>query len=175
MTEWTRYVVRGVNPEPWKAAEGSLGRKGGKVYIHFTSPESLRFFKESFAEEFKRQNPSYEMLTGKLEIVFYVSRNVAEYETELGHKGSANYADSTNMLKALEDSLQDVLYENDQGNVEVRLRQVQQGPYAEPCVVIFVRPDQGTPPAIWEIMLEEQPEPTSKNILPKERGADGLF
>lgn len=132
------FLVEGVNPEPWEASQSSTGRKNGKVYTHFHKPDQLRSYQEALAEELKAQNPHYQMFEGELSVFFYFWRQLDVSEID-DRKRRAHTADATNLLKAAEDALQDVLYVNDQSNRQVQGVIVAQGHEVNPFVLICVQ------------------------------------
>ncbi len=132
------YALDGINPEPWEAPEGSVARgKNGGFYVQMHKPHKVRSFQESVIEQFSLQNPFWVGSTDQLcEITFYLWRNMPSYESQTGRKAKANWADATNMQKALEDALQGILYDNDRQVIDVRTVIVEQGADIEPGIVI---------------------------------------
>lgn len=136
---YTWYLIEGINPEPWAASEGAIGRKNGKAFIHFHKPESLRMYQESVKDEFLIANPQAVKVAGDIEIVFYFWRELTGFEMNEGQKKRrAAYADATNLQKALEDALQGILYDNDRDIVSVRSVIIEQTQETEPAILIAV-------------------------------------
>lgn len=140
---WTFYLVEGINPEPWEAAQFSRGKHTVNAY----SPEQLRVYKASLADAFKRQNDHFIPVEGELDLMFYFWRQVAQAEVmgidrKTGdakiNLQSANYADATNLQKSTEDSLQGILYENDRDVVSIRSVIVEQSPETTPAILIGI-------------------------------------
>jgi Holliday junction resolvase RusA-like endonuclease len=136
------YSIEGINPEPWEAPEGSaFRRKGGGFGVQMHSPERLRFYKQSIAEEFVAQNPEYVNLGDMmLDVTFYLWRNVPEFVriNTKGNSGQGNLVDATNCQKSLEDALQSLLYNNDINNRSVQTWMVEQGTNVESFILINV-------------------------------------
>lgn len=138
MRQLTWYKVQGINPQPWEAAEGNVGKKGGKIKLHFRSPEQLRAYKEAFAAEFVKQNPHHVQFEGDLEVFFAFWRQLDLAEEMEGRNHRAHHADTTNTQKATEDALQGILYTNDKSNRDVRSVFVAQGPEVNPFVLVAI-------------------------------------
>jgi len=127
------YVIDGINPEPWTASEASTARKNGKDYIQFHKREQLRTYQNALKEEFRRLFPHVKPIEGEVCIEFYFWRDVASYRG-----GHANIADATNLQKATEDALQDVLFANDRAVRWVSSGVVAQAPGVDPAILIRV-------------------------------------
>lgn len=136
------YMVEGINPQPWEASEGQVvGRR--KVVFHKT--DQLRFYQLALGVSFTDQNPRYVALkTGiPLKVLFLFWREIEVVEKTGGGTSRSNIADATNLQKAAEDALQNVLYGNDQKNVDVRSRIVEQDVGVSPRIMIYISPDPG--------------------------------
>lgn len=152
------YLVEGINPEPWQASEGSVGRgKGGKLFVQFHAPSGMKDYQNALAEAFKSRYPDVEAATGTVEVVFYFWRQVDP-------DARAKVADATNLQKATEDALQKILYMNDKQVKSCHSVIVEQLADTEPMILVGIRP-LGPPPAeiftIVEELHEEAPEPES--------------
>lgn len=132
------YLVEDLNPEPWTASEGSVGRKGGKTFVLFHKPTQLRNYQEALTEMFKQQNPQARLYTGNLELHFYFWRELASYETPTGRQGRAHIADATNLQKSTEDALQGILYKNDRDIRCIQSVIVSQTPSTIPAILIGI-------------------------------------
>lgn len=139
MREW--FTVRGVNPEPWTSPGVDVGRaKGsGKLYGKLTKDTGLVVYQQAVADELKRCYPDHEPVLGPVEVGFYVWRQLATYEGESG-KVQRNIVDATNMQKALEDAIEDVLIGNDREVVHPETWVMEQGPQVQPLILIQVVP-----------------------------------
>ena len=120
------YWVTGINPEPWTT--GTAYRRGHGMGI--AKDGKLKAYQEGVREEFEYQNGHAMMHEGLLAVKFYFWRST----------GYGNRADATNLLKATEDALQDILYKNDRDNHEVRSVIMEQEPDTLPCILIEVSP-----------------------------------
>jgi Holliday junction resolvase RusA-like endonuclease len=159
------YLVTGINPEPWVASEANIGRgKGGKSFVHFHKPTQLRNYQEALASEFPQQNPFAPMMEGDLQVTFYFWRRLEVGELD-GRKRRAHIADATNLMKATEDALQGILYENDKSNRSVTSIIVAQGQEVESAIVVEIAPFDKTTLVHAQFKLDDlmldQPEPTS--------------
>lgn len=141
------YLIEGINPEPWQASEGSVGRKGKSVFVQFHKPGGLRDYQEALASEFKRRYPKVECATGTVELLFYFWRHVDV-------ENKAKVADATNMQKSTEDALQKILYENDRQVKHAQSYVVEQLADTEPMILIGIRPLQPPPANIFSIVEE---------------------
>lgn len=132
------YTISGINPEPWAASEGAVGKRGGKSFIHFHKPQQLRQYQESVKDEFPQQNPQVVEISGDIELVFYFWRQLPEYELteEKARKRRSHQADATNLQKALEDALQGLVYKNDRDIRSIRSVIVAQGASVSPFILI---------------------------------------
>lgn len=99
------YVL-GVNPEPWTVGTGSVNRKNGGQYVSISKDEKLRTYQEAVREELQALGVS--QLIPPYHVRFYFSRQLI---------GNAKFCDETNMQKATEDALQDLLIGNDRDNI----------------------------------------------------------
>src|SRR5258708_2084247 len=114
MTEFQWYLLEGVNPEPWMASEGSVGRGKGRQFVRFHKPDQLRNYQEAVKAEMPRQNPHAVERPGDIEVMFFFWRQLSQFELHEDTKRRRSHvADATNLQKALEDALQGVLYKND--------------------------------------------------------------
>lgn len=164
------YIIDGVNPEPWTASEGSVGKRNGKAFIHFHKSESLRQYQESVKDIFSTSNPHHVELISNIELVFYFWRQLSVYESMGEGKSTqqAARADATNMQKALEDALQGILYKNDTDVRSIRSVIVEQERTTEPCILICAgvytdRDEVNSVTAIRDSLRVPKPE-TSSNI-----------
>lgn len=154
------YFVEGINPEPWEAPTASLGRKGGKHYVHMHKNDGLRSYQEGFKQAFLEQNPDWQYFDTPIEIEFYFWRQRDYTESR------AAIADVTNLQKATEDALQGVLYPNDQLVHKATSWIVEQDQETSPKVLIFVRYYNQPDRSILELVekLHKEPAPPQDNI-----------
>jgi len=130
-----QWFVLELNPEPWAIGPVGVARKNGKMIPYVGRNQQLDAYKEAVKEALG----PVEMLTGKVDITFFFWRVRSEYSTPQARTHRKHEADATNMQKATEDALQDLLYKNDKDNVHVESYVVEQGPDVTPRVVIRVR------------------------------------
>ena len=168
------YLVEGINPQPWTASEAQVV---GKHKVHMHKPEQLRFYQQALAISFEQQNPGFVALKTGIPLVvrFYFWREIDQ--DDKGRR--ANIADATNLQKACEDALQDVLYGNDQANVDIRSRIMEQAEGIKPRILIMVAPDPKLSVEETDLVLTKVRElhrdapPPPSNILPD--SGDDLF
>jgi hypothetical protein len=129
----TLLVIEGINPMPWRAPSAATRRFGGKVVPYtFPNPEVV-LYQEAVREYVMAEYPSLEMIEpGQhgLYVSFWFWRS-------LNYGGQRrNAADTTNMVKALEDALQGLVYGNDKHNRTVTGNVVAQARDIEPLIMI---------------------------------------
>lgn len=137
------YWVTGINPEPWTAGTAYRRPKGAGI----AKDGKLRAYQEALAEEFPLQNAHACKHNGELAVTFYFWRSSAH----------GNQADATNLQKATEDALQDILYGNDRTNRDVRSIIVDQGPNVSPHILIEIQKFDAS--SIKVVPPETQPAP----------------
>lgn len=128
MTDMTRWYVLDVNPEPWAIGPVGYARRNGKMAAYVGRNAQLDTYKQTVKEAILALEPPPDMLTGKLSVTFWFWRNRAEYQTPQARTHRKHEADVTNLQKATEDALQDILYKNDKDNSHVESILVAQGP-----------------------------------------------
>ena len=173
------YMVEGINPQPWQASEGQVVGKSRKIVFH--KPEQLRFYQQALAISFEQQNPGFVPLMTDIPLMvrFYFWREIEVIEGTSGKIAQSNVADATNLQKAAEDALQDVLYGNDQNNVDIRSRIMEQAIGVAPRILIMVAPDPKLTVTETDFVLAKVKElhkedaPAPSNILPDSN--DELF
>lgn len=142
------YSITGINPEPWVAPEGAIGRKNGKMFVQFYKSSGLMSYQSAIMEEIRLQNGhlpiTHKPLEEPTQITFWLWRELSQSDDKDSQR---NVADATNMQKALEDALQGILYINDKRNVDIRTIIVEQSKTTYPNIQIEVRTgsDIGTP------------------------------
>lgn len=169
------YVVH-VNPEPWAVGPLDLGRRNGKVYATMGQNQQLAAYQEAVREEIKSQNPKMlEPDPGGIGLRFFFWRNRAEYTTPNQRQHRKHEADLTNLVKATEDALQGILFENDRDTRHIEAYLVEQGPEVEGKILIFVgyadvnlSIDELVPENIWD-KLHTPVEVRDDNSWPPQR------
>ena len=101
-----------INPEPWSMGELGVGRRNKGVYPYVTPNKMLEAYQNAVREELDAMDVSVLPL-GEYDIRFFFWRLLDEYRLPSGRKSSRHVVDATNMQKALEDSLQKKLIDND--------------------------------------------------------------
>lgn len=164
------YWITGINPEPWVAPEGALGRRNGKIFIQFHKSAGLASYQLAVAEEIILQNGHLpdSPLDEDLQVTFWLWRELGQAETT--RKTNRNVADATNMQKALEDALQGVLYKNDKRNHDVRTIIVEQSASTLPNILIEVRSGEDRTTPGYPVPLPSYGKHTPDTLAP-----DNLF
>ncbi len=127
----TRYHLAGIEPEPWTAPEGTIGRRGGKLFVQFHKNAQVAAFQNAVKEEFPVQNPHPTVEDEWIKLTFWLWRSTG---------GARKRVDATNCQKALEDALQGILYTNDRLVRDVRTVIVEQTEGIMPHIVIDIEP-----------------------------------
>ena len=151
------YVID-VNPEPWEIGPVGVGRKSGKMWAYVGRNQALYAYQQAVKESVV--DPV--MVEGELYIEFFFWRQVTREDR-------ANYADTTNLQKATEDALQEVLYANDRRVVKVSSTLMAQGPEVEGRVVVGISNEihAALPPAAELAILEHtasQPQTSTPEV-----------
>lgn len=149
-----RWFHLPLNPEPWAIGSLGLGKRNGKMFPTMSPNPQLAAFKAAVAEEMAGVAKLPE---GEYVLEFFFWRVLDDYETASGRRHRKHQADATNLQKATEDALQDVLIDNDRNVQYVTSTIVEQGPNVKPCIVIRadrwlgLDPDR-IPQHMWEII-----------------------
>jgi Holliday junction resolvase RusA-like endonuclease len=149
------YCIDLVNPEPWKVGPVGTARRGGKLVAYVGKDAGLDAYKKAVAEAVESIGAQF--LDGKLLVEMFFWRERVEYVTPQARTHRKHEADATNLLKAAEDALQKILYNNDKDNIDVRSRIVEQGPNVHPRIVIHISneiPSFRFPQEIWDSVDE---------------------
>lgn len=121
-------MIEGVNPEPWRASEGNIGRKAGKMFVQMHKPGTVRDYQEAFKEEFAARYPDFKPYSHHMAIDLWYWRQMT------------NIADATNLQKSTEDALQGLLYHNDQQVKYISSYIMEQFADTEPAILIRIKP-----------------------------------
>jgi Holliday junction resolvase RusA-like endonuclease len=143
MTTRAQWFVLPLNPVPWAVGPLGIIRKAGRFLPYMGRNQELHDFKVAVARAVKDQNPV--MIRGKVKITCIFWRDQEEYKTPQARTARKNEADTTNLLKATEDALQGIVYENDKDNNEVHGYIAAQAPGIRPRMVICVEPNSDIP------------------------------
>lgn len=157
-----RWYYLYLNPEPWAVGPLDIGRRAGKIFATMGQNKQLAAYQEAVREELRAQDP--EFLSGRIVLRAWFWRRRDEYTTPNQRQHRKHEADGTNMLKALEDACQGILFENDRDVVHGDWYIVDQGPEVEPKVLIqvgnaldpkdYVHP---IPEAVWKELNAAKP------------------
>lgn len=129
-------TIVGVNPEPWEVGQPFARRHSGKLSAGISPSPKLQAYQQALREEVGEQSePVYPEGT-QIDVYFWFWRQIEEFKTPTGRTSHSNYADSTNLQKATEDALQDLVYGNDRLNQRVGSEIVAQGPTVQPAIVV---------------------------------------
>lgn len=125
-----------LNPEPWSAPELGTKRVGNKVVPTATKKAVQRSYQEAI-ESFKERIRLQPFPRGTaVRVTFYLARQLEKMKLAGGGSRTRQWADATNMQKALEDALQKILYENDNQVRSVRTIILEEDAGTEPLIVI---------------------------------------
>lgn len=140
-----------INPDPWAIGPLQIGKRNGKMFPQVGRNQQLAAFKEAVKEELLSQGAEL-LPSGLYEVEFYFWRRL-----DSGAGTRKHVADATNLQKATEDALQNVLIDNDRNVARVRSTIVEQSEElsVEPCIAIRVMLYEGFDPAeipqeIWD-------------------------
>lgn len=147
---WVR--IEGINPEPWKMPNLSVGRKGGKTFPIASTESTQRAYQEALKEALA--STDLVPVTGDVSLCLFFWRQIASYVSDKGRRVTRHKADATNLQKATEDALQGHLFVNDNQVIRVSSRICEQSKDAESRIVIRLgRPgevaNRDVPEALW--------------------------
>lgn len=164
------YLLEGVNPEPWEAPEGSVGRaKGsGKFFVQMHSPVGMREYQEAVKSQFKERYPEVVPVTYPVTLTFHFWR-------QRSVEAKANIADATNLQKATEDALQGLLYMNDRQVYNPQSYIVEQLDDTPSLVLIGLSPLVPVDPHIFELIEQLHIEPVKPETNIRRLGGDLPF
>lgn len=140
-----------INPEPWAIGPVGVTRNTGKARGFVGKNIQLDNYQKAIREMLIQQMAGMEgrelfPMSVPCKLKFWFWRRLDSYEGATGRKSSRNWADATNMQKALEDAIQGVLTGNDRHNYEVASQIVHQAEEVLPGIVIDLRPAQPIDP-----------------------------
>lgn len=141
-----------INPEPWAIGPVGVTNRSGKSRGFVGKNLQLDTFQNAVRDMLKQQLGAMEgrelfPLAVPCKLKFYFWRRLDSYEAATGRKSSRNWADSTNMQKALEDAIQGVLTGNDKHNYQVASEIVHQAEEVLPGIIIDLQPATPFTPA----------------------------
>lgn len=136
ITLW-QHLITGINPVPWKAPEGSVGRGRGRIYVQMHKNASLTAYQEAVKEDIEASIGELKPIEGPYQAEFYFWRQIEVYETDK-RKSRSHVADATNLQKALEDACEKLLFKNDRDCWDVHSTIVEQSVDTEPKILIWL-------------------------------------
>lgn len=173
MTELNgRWFYVPINPEPWAIGPLGLGRRNGRMFPKVGRNQQLHAYKEAVRSELASQDP---LPDGEYQLKFFFWRQIATYTDTGGIRRHRNVADTTNLQKATEDALQDVLFVNDRNVKSIQSIIVEEGPEVTGQILIHAEQwhgfDPDTLPAIAWDLIDNTPQP----MLDWEPDDDDMF
>ena len=154
LTDTFWYVIL-LNPEPWRVGPISVGRgKGGKVFPIVGRNRQLADYQEAIKEELKRQRAE-RINADAYELTFVFHQVIEKYESVSGRMTQDKKADLTNLVKATEDAIQEILIDNDVKVEKQNNYVLRGGEGATPYVIIGLAPYLGfnpreIPSPVWD-------------------------
>lgn len=175
-----QWFVLDVNPEPWEIGPLNVVRRGGHFRPFVGRSQQLHDYKLAVVEAIRKSGQDYFMMEGNVSLTCWFWRHMADHASWQARRWRAHEADDTNLLKATEDALQGLLYDNDKNNVHVQGFVVAQGPDVEPGLIVCVKPAPGVadmlrliPPDVLSRLAKSDTSPTED---PQYSGSDpGAF
>lgn len=140
-----------INPEPWAIGPIGVTNKSGRARGFVGKNLQLDNYQNAVRTMLTQQLAEVEgreifPLAVPCKVKFWFWRRLDSYQTQTGRKSSRNWADATNMQKALEDAIQGILTGNDRHNYCVSSEIVHQAEEVLPGIVIQVQPAQAFSP-----------------------------
>lgn len=134
----TFWYVLDLNPEPWRVGPVTAYRskESHKVAGKVGRDQQLFAFESAVTAELVRQGARKLDAGQKFQLTLFLWRNMSEYKTSQSRVARNQEADGTNMLKAIEDACQKVLFDNDKDNVHGEFFIMDQGPKVTGRIVI---------------------------------------
>jgi len=123
------YWIHDITPQPWEVQAQSYKAGGRWCKARLISPDQLREYRDELSRTFVQQYPLTLPARGLLKVEFKFWRNTAD---------GAELADATNLLKATEDALEGILYDNDRNNRLVSSEIIQQDDQAPNAIMVTV-------------------------------------
>lgn len=164
----------GINPEPWQAPLGSVGRKNGHNFVRMSTPPKQLAYQTAIRETIDTAYPQYAPDQGDdylfpkglaLSIKYWFWRKRDKYQTESGRNMTANEVDLTNLVKATEDCLQGRLIWNDVEVAHSEAWMVQQGVDVRPHIMIVIEGIKVFPAVINNEVMLGAPTPPGNCLI----------
>jgi Holliday junction resolvase RusA-like endonuclease len=147
-----KWFVLDINPEPWRIGPVGVARRNGKLVGFVGRDQQLDAYKEAVRDEI---GSDHELIEGCVRLVLFFWRRRDQYETPQAKMHRKHEADVTNMAKATEDALQDVLFKNDKDTNDIRGVLVEQGPNVIPRIVIGIESSPDIPVGATGLIPDE--------------------
>lgn len=155
-----KYYKIPVNPQPWAVGSAGVARRGGKMTAFIGPNAQLQAYQQAVKEELLSRGP-IKMIEGEITLEFYFWRQLINYTTQSGRSHRKHQADGTNMMKATEDALQGVLFENDRSVKRGNWTVVEQGPDVNGLVVVGIESyvPYDLPMKVLDVLAPQDPLP----------------
>lgn len=152
-------VINGINPEPWTSPTASVIRAGGKPRPQLHKNARLRNYQEAVQEVIAPELTTRSELFSddNLDLQCFFWRQIEQYQTATGRNQSRHAADASNLLKALEDALQGLVFKNDRQVRRAQTTIVKQEKNIEPKIIVLVTHMGDPPEYAWPINKNGQP------------------
>ena len=142
-----------INPVSWAVGPLGIGRRGGKPYPYMGRNEKVHSYQEEIREWFAGLDEQPKMLEGEVTVKCYFWRRLDRWTGQSGRETGDHISDGTNMLKATEDALQGILFENDRQVKNGSFHIQEQGPNTKPGLGIWITQvdiaEVYVPEAVW--------------------------
>jgi Holliday junction resolvase RusA-like endonuclease len=137
--EYRAILIQDLNPEPWTEGSPGFGFKGKQRYPVLVKDKRLRDYQEGIQENIKQAYPDLLMYPDgvELHLICKFWRQLDSYTSGTGRETKRKVADATNMTKAIEDALQDILYKNDRQVKHSEGEIIMEGPDVSPRILIL--------------------------------------
>lgn len=134
-----------INPEPWAIGPVGVTHNTGKARGFVGKNLQLDNYQKAVREMLTQQiagieGPELFPMAVPCKIKFWFWRRLDSYQVVTGRKSSRNWADATNMQKALEDAIQGILTGNDKHNHQIGSEIVHQAEEVLPGIIIDLQP-----------------------------------
>lgn len=140
----TRYIIHGINPEPWVTSEAATGKRNGKIFTRFFKSAGLDAYQKAVQSELREQIQEFHPEPTSIGLTFYFWRQLTAYEAD-SKTVRKHAADATNMQKAIEDAMQGIAFDNDRQVIHSESWIMDVGLHVEPLIVIDVTSSPGRP------------------------------
>lgn len=142
-------LVEGINPEPWRSPSLGIKKVGRRSVPVSFKDENLRSYQQAIhelvEEALAEQGISTPVYGPKVELTatFAFWRQLDRYQVEGDRTRVRARPDLTNMIKAAEDALQGLLYQNDRAIRFTSAGLVEVGADVEPALLVGIEPLDG--------------------------------